>query len=351
MAADNGYPLNKPVEWDGDETCLVTGGAGFIGSYLVRELVRQGKRVVVYDGTPDAGYIADCVDVDRASVGNVTFVYGDVADMPHLLSVMTEYGVQVVFHLAYLLEPDSENNLGTAIRVNCAGFHNVLEAARVLNVRRVVWPSSAAVYGPAEYYPPGPVGEDVFVKPTLVYAACKLFNEHISRFYWDKRGLDVICFRGAVVYGLGKSRRRDYSIAHLLVENALLGRPVVLPPMDYSANWVYVKDIVRAYLSAARAPRPKHMLFNMCGFPYRCSEVVEILKGILPQVTVHPTKQYLLAHPVEVSMQDQSRAKEELGYEPAYPLEEGVKDYLQMLEQFSGQYKSAWSAYDVVPLP
>ncbi len=332
------------VKWDSDEVVLVTGGAGFIGSHIVRELVNQGKKVVVYDFIPDASYIADCLD-------KVTFVYGDVADMPHLLGVMADHHVGIVFHLAYMLVPDSNDRMNSAIRSNCIGFQNVMEASRILKVRRVVWASSQAVYGRADFYPPGLVSEDIFVNPTLVYGACKLFNEHVARYYRDAYNLDNIAFRKSVAYGLGKSRLRDYSIAHLLVENAILGRPVEMPPVDYSANWLYVKDIVRAYLLAAQAPRPEHIVFNLGGFVHRNSEVVESLKRVLPAVTVRQQESYVLSHPIEVSAQDMSRIRDELGYEPVYTIEEAVKDYIQTIEQFDRQYKSAWSAYEVTPLP
>jgi UDP-glucose 4-epimerase len=332
------------VKWDSDEVCLVTGGAGFIGSYLVRELANQGGRVVVYDMTPDASYIADCMD-------KVTFVYGDVADMPHLMGVMADHHVDVVFHLGYMLVPDSHERMGWAIRSNCVGFQNVMEAARIFKVRRVVWASSQSVYGRADSYPPGPVSEDVFVNPTLVYGACKLFSEHVARYYRDAHNLDNMGFRKSVVYGLGKSRLRDYSIAHLLVENAILGRPVEMPPVDYRANWLYVKDVVRAYLLAAQAPQSEHGIFNVGGFTHRCSEVIEILKRLLPEVTVFQQEGYALSHPVEVWDQDQRRAKESFGYEPVYTLEEAVRDYVKTVEELGDQYKSAWSAYDVTPLP
>lgn len=158
----------------------------------MRELVRKQKRVIVYDFAPDASYLADCMN-------DVGFIYGDVADMAHLTAVMAEHAVDVVFHLAYLLVPDTEERLGTAIQVNCAGFHNVMEAAKCQGVRRVVWPSSQAVYGLAEFYPEEPVSEDVFVNPTTLYGACKLFDEHIARHYREKEGVDNIGLRKLVV--------------------------------------------------------------------------------------------------------------------------------------------------------
>jgi UDP-glucose 4-epimerase len=332
------------VKWDSDEVVMVTGGAGFIGSHIVRELVDHGAKVVVFDMTPDASYIADVAD-------RVEFVYGDVADAPHLMGVIKEHGVGVIIHLGYMLVPDTYERMGWAIRSNCLGFQAVLEAARVLGIRRVVWASSQSVYGRADMYPPGPVNEDVVPSPTLVYGACKLFNEHVARHYRQEHDLDNFGYRKSVAFGLGKSRLRDYSIAHLLVENAILGRTVEMPPVDYHANWLYVKDIVRAYLLGAQAPRPEHGIFNIGGFTHRCSEVIDILKTVVPDLEVKKQPGYILSHPIEVYDQDQTRAKEELGYEPVYTLDEAARDYMQTVEDFGEQYKATWTAYRVKDLP
>lgn len=332
------------VDWLRDEVCLVTGGAGFIGSHLVRELVNLNQQVVVFDINPDASYIADCMD-------KISFVYGDVADMPHLMSVIAEHKVGVIFHLAYMLVPDCNDRTGWAIKSNCTGFHNVLEAARLQKVRRVVWASSQAVYGRADSYPPGAVNEDVFVNPTLFYGACKLFNEHLAHYYRTAYGLDNIGFRKSVAYGLGKSRMRDYSIAHMLVENAILGRPLEMPPVDYHANWLYVKDIVRAYLLAGQAPTPEHIIFNIGGFVHRCSEVIEILKDTFPELSIKQQEAYTLSHPIELYSQDPSRAQEAFGYEPTWDLKDAVIDYRETIKDFGEQYKSAWAEYVVKPLP
>jgi nucleoside-diphosphate-sugar epimerase len=322
---------DRKVVWEGDDVCLVTGGTGFIGSHLVRELAHLGKTVIAVDFASDTRYISDCLD-------KVTYVHGSVADMPHLSDVIADHKVDVVFHLAYLLVPDTDAQLDRAIQVNCAGFQNVFEAARVHGVRRVLWPSSQAVYGLAELYPDEPLNEDLFVKPTTLYGACKLFNEYIARFYRQVHGLDNIGFRIPVVYGLGKSRRRDLSISHLLLENALLGRTLEMPPVDYYANYIYVADVVRAFLLAAQAPPTVHVAFNVGGYVYRCSEVVDILRSLFPGLSVRQRESFDIPNPIDAYALDMNRAREELDYEPAFDLRDGMQDWLKTKDELGVQY-------------
>jgi nucleoside-diphosphate-sugar epimerase len=334
---------SKRVLWNSDETCLVTGGAGFIGSHLVRELISQGKNVIAYDSNPDASYLADCMD-------KVKFVYGDIANMSDLMGVMADNKVNVVFHLGYLTVPDTDNQTYKAIQVNCAGFQNVMEAARILKVRRVVWASSQAVYGFAEGYPEGPIIEDVHVQPTTQYGACKQFNEHVGRYYRQAHGVDNIGFRKPVIYGLGKSRRRDLSISHLLIENAIVGRPLDVPPVDFYANYLYIKDVVRAYILGAQALPTKHMIFNINGYVHRCSEVVEILKGQIPGLSVVYKKSFDSPNPIDAYNLSPVRAKEEIGYEPAYTLAEGIQDFIKTRNELGNLYTSSSYEYEVTPL-
>lgn len=325
---------SETIRWDSDEVCLVTGGAGFIGSYLVRELVSQGKHVVAYDFTEHPQYISDCLD-------DITYVYGDVADMPHLARAIDEHDVEVIFHLAYLLVPDTNERLDTAIQVNCAGFQHVMEAARISKVRRVIWPSSQAVYGLAEFYPDEPLNEDVFVRPVTLYGACKQFNEYVARYYREAHDLDNIGFRQPVVYGAGKSRRRDLSVSHLLIENALLGEPLEMPPIDYHANYIYVKDVVRAYLLAAQAAPTGRVIYNLGGYVYRNSEVVERMKELVPNLEVNQREALDIPNPIDAYALDQTRIQEDLGYEPYYDLEAGIRDQEQVMRDHAEQYGAA----------
>jgi nucleoside-diphosphate-sugar epimerase len=333
----------KNITWDNAETFLVTGGGGFIGSHLIRELVNQGRKVVAFDSHPDASYISDCMD-------KVKFVYGSVADMPQLISVMADFKVKAVFHLGYMLVPDTDNQTARAIQTNCAGFQNVMEAARILGIRRVVWASSQAVYGTADGYSSSPIVEDVHVNPATQYGACKLFNEHVARYYREYSGVDNIGLRKPVVYGLGKSRRRDLSISHRLIENAVLGKPVDLPPGDFRANYVYVKDVVRAYILAMQAPKTEHSIFNIIGYVYRCSEVVDVLRGIFPALVVNNVKSLNSPNPIDAYDMSPVRAKEEIGYEPVYPLREAVLDFIKTKQELGTQYEASQCEYDVVKL-
>jgi nucleoside-diphosphate-sugar epimerase len=332
---------SKRVSFNSDETCLVTGGVGFIGSHLVRELSSQGKRVIVFDFNPDTSYIADCLD-------KVTCIYGGVASMAELSAVMADYKVEVVFHLGYMLVPDTDDLKGRAIEVNCGGFTNVMEAARIHKVRRVVWASSQAVYGSAGGYPDGPLVEDVHVAPTTQYGACKQFNEHVASHYRQAHGVDNIGFRKPVVYGLGKSRRRDLSISHLLIENAILGRTVEVPPGDFYANFLYVKDAVRAYLLAAKAPPTSHKIFNINGFVYRLSEVVEILRSLNQDLAVTYMESLETSNPIDAYNLSPVRARQELGYEPAYNLADAVQDFIKTRTELGNLYASSLLDYEVI---
>ena len=107
---------------------LVTGGTGLIGSYTVRDLVREGAQVVIYDLLPNAGVLEGLLSDEERS--RTKTVQGDVSDVPHLLRTIKEHKVEAVFHLASLLGDASNSNPPQALSINCGGTVNVFEAAR-----------------------------------------------------------------------------------------------------------------------------------------------------------------------------------------------------------------------------
>jgi len=118
---------------------LVTGGTGFIGSWVTRQLVDQGVRVVTYSRHPDTALIKDIAD-------KVDCVAGDVLDLPRLIHTIKHYGVERIIHMSTLLIGPLEANPFMAYRVNVDGTMNILEAARLMDIKRVVFISSKAAY-------------------------------------------------------------------------------------------------------------------------------------------------------------------------------------------------------------
>ena len=184
--------------------CLVTGGTGFIGSYVVRDLLSQGKEVVCLQRsgvTPVSRFVIGEDNLDKVKV-----VQGDVSDTLQLFQVIQEHAVDLIVHVSYVMNDVSEIRPAYALRVNCIGMNNVLEAARLFGLRRVVWTSSGQVFGPISKYYQGVMGDDdALYMPDTMYGATKVLGEFMSRLYFDKFGVDSICLRMGLTLGIGKS--------------------------------------------------------------------------------------------------------------------------------------------------
>ena len=169
---------------------LVTGGTGLIGSRVVRDLVRDGERVVVYDWLPNRSSLARVMSEEEID-GAVTIVQGDVADSTHLFRTIQENGVERIIHLASLLMIESNADPRLALKVNCEGTICVFEAARVLGQQKVVWASSNAIFGPPDMYPGGRIPNEAPYYPRNVYSATKAFNEVAAAYYFGEYGVDI----------------------------------------------------------------------------------------------------------------------------------------------------------------
>jgi len=297
---------------------LITGGTGFIGSYIARDLVQKNEKVILYDLFPNINAIKDIST-------KVTVVHGDICDLADLLRTIRRFNVDYIIHLAYLIPPATEENPKRALEINCLGTINVFEAARLEDIKRVVWASSTAVYGLAEDYNYQTVNEDSPVKPTTVYGACKVLNEFVSEHYASKYGLDLIGLRPTIVYGFGR-KRGMFNFANDVIEKAALRQKVKVPYGDQELDWVYVKDISRAFITACYVKKPRHRIFNIGGYRCKVKEVAELVKKFVPDAEITVESGSL----GWVSKYDISRAKEELGYSPMYDLEAGIKDILKI---------------------
>jgi UDP-glucose 4-epimerase len=202
---------------------LLVGGGSFIGAHVVRDLLATGDRVVAYD--LDVRDNAIHRILAPAELARVTFVPGDVLDPIGLLHAAKTHEVRDIVHLAAALIPTCQVQPALGVRVNVDGFNHVLEVARVIGARRVVWASSIAVYGPQSRYE-GEPDEDAAHWPSTVYGATKSMNEFMARHYHQAFGVESVGFRFTVVYGAWRMRGAlAYQLGHELLENPAHGQP------------------------------------------------------------------------------------------------------------------------------
>ena len=297
---------------------MITGSAGFIGCYTMRDALSQNEKVVSFDFTPDLSIIQDVLG---DQVNKITHVQGDLLDLPLMLQTAKANKVDRIVHMASLQIPASAANPHLAVRVNCEGTLNIFELARLLDVKRVVWASSSAVYGPTEKYGPGPVANDAPHYPTSVYGACKSANEVVATHYYDTYGLDTIGFRFTAAYGIGRVRGKS-SFTTKMIECVAYSKPYTVPFGDDIIDWQYVEDISRMILQALNLPRKtKTRVFNTQGDVRPVVEGVKYLKTLAPNAD-------LKIEPGTFGIPwryDTSVLEREIGFKPRYSMEEGVK--------------------------
>ena len=294
---------------------MVTGGGGFIGSHLVRKLVKDGESVVVFDSSPNTLLIDDVLE-------SVEFVRGDVSDLRDVFDAVKTYGVRDVFHTAAMLIYSCESSPMRALRVNVEGTVNLLEAARMMDLCKFVFTSSVAVFSPGLH---GPIGDDAPTYPRSVYGMTKLVSELYGLKYQRSFGVDFRALRFTWVYGPGRSRGAS-AFSSLIVENPAIGEPVKIPHKgETSGDWLYVKDAVRALILARDVENPGRRIFNISGEVHPINHIANIVRKHVPDASIEFDPEAR----VRGSSYDDSNARQELGWHPSYDIEEGIRDHIE----------------------
>lgn len=313
-------------------TYLVTGGTGLIGSRIVRDLVREGERVVVYDWLPNRSALAGALSEQEID-DKVTIVPGDVTDAPGLIRTIKENNVEKIIHTASLLVLDSNSNPLRALKINSEGTICVFEAARILGLKKVVWSSSNSVFGPPEMYPEEYIPNNAPQHPQNIYAATKSFNETVAAYYVNQYDLDITGIRYMHVYG-GETRRGFIAtIIQQLVLNPALGKPGRVPHSDAIIGWSYVDDPARASVMASKVTRPKTRSYSIMGDVHSVREVADYVQQVLPDADLTLLPGGFTGDPVKL---DTSHIEEEIGYRPDWSMERGIKETINMVRKQNG---------------
>jgi len=307
---------------------LITGGAGFIGSNIVAALVAAGERVRVLDNLA-TGMWENLDGISSSSA--VERIEGDIRDPEAVAKAAA--GVEVVFHEAALGSvPRSVEDPVTSDAVNVGGTVTVLDVARRVGVRRVVFAASSSAYGET---PVLPKREDMSPMPLSPYAVTKLACESYCRVFSSIYGLETMCLRYFNVFGPHQTPEGPYAAAiPRFVDAALAGRPIrIFGDGEQTRDFCFVDNAVRANLLAATSPRKlAGEVVNIAGgrcvsLNALCVEIGRVL-GRTPAVEHGPPRPGDVRH----SLADVSLARELLGYEPSVRWEDGIAPTVAYLE-------------------
>jgi UDP-glucose 4-epimerase len=299
-------------------TVLVTGGCGFIGSYLVRALLARGDRVRVLDSL---------VSGDRSNLGGdlqaVELFAGDLNDVD--LVTQAVKGVDLVFHQAALASVPRSIEDPLATHAACAtGTLHLLHAAQQAGVKRVVYAASSSAYGNQ----PTPLkSEQDLPSPLSPYAAAKLAAEHYCHAFFHSYGLETVCLRYFNVFGPRQDPNGPYAaVVPLFARKLLAGEaPTIYGDGLQTRDFTYIDNVVQANLLAASVPAAAGLTFNAgSGQATSLLDMLARLQQILG-TNLPPTFAPARIGDVRDSLADISRAREVLGYQPSVDLSEGLR--------------------------
>ena len=314
---------------------LITGGTGVNGAATARLLVAEGMRPVLLDNRMDLSLIADIK-------GAVELIEGDILDRHSVEKAVKEYRITHIAHLAALMPGPAEADPRLAVKVGVDGMVNVLEVARAHKIRRVVFTSSKGAYGEflGEFGDPRfvPIKEGHPKHPADLYGVIKVCCETMGNYYRERYGIEFVVLRFSTIYGPGKEARHGaYSFYGQLIEKVMAGERISLAEGgDQLNDTVYVGDVARSILLALKAEKLKRWVFNIgTGKGSTPREFVSVLKTIFPQseIEIGPGPSRLGRTKQNYCIFDISAARDQLGYEPIYDVERGVRDYVQTIKR------------------
>ena len=314
---------------------LITGGLGVNGAVTARLMVKDGLRPVLMDNRMDLTLMGDIKD-------QVDIVIGDICDQAALEKAVDDYAVTHIAHLAALMPEPAEANPRLGVKVGVDGTTNVLEVARAKKIKRVVFTSSKAAYGEitGEFAPPTckPVQEDYPRQPADLYGSIKVCCEELGRYYRETYGIEFIALRFVSIYGPGKEARHGpLSFYGQLIERARRGENWQIPQGgDQLNDAVYVGDVGRSVYLALKAPAPKEWTFNIgTGKASTPRDFLTAAAKLFPnhKIELGPGPSKLGRSKQSYCVFDISAAERNIGYEPAYDVERGVRDYVATLDR------------------
>lgn len=314
---------------------LVTGGSGFIGYNVVKQLAGLGHEIIVYDAFinfigPQGGYM-DYLKYRLQQINKLcTIVRGDIRDGEYFLKTLKKYRPQIVIQLAAIPISSASNKfIKDALEINLDGIVSIIRTIGSIGfIERIVYASSSFVYGNFQYTP---ADEKHPTNPIDVYGATKLAGENLIKGFGTRFGVPYTIIRPSVVYG---PTGANLAGSQILVEQAVGGKPLTLINSKKTyLDFTFVKDAAQGFVLAALSDKAIDETFNITrGEARSIWEFVQILKKHFPNLKIIE-KDVDEKRPKRGAL-DITKARKILGYSPKYSLEKGIEEYINFLKKF-----------------
>ncbi|MCI0682441.1 MAG: NAD-dependent epimerase/dehydratase [Gemmataceae bacterium] len=308
---------------------LLTGGYGCIGSWIARNLLERGEFVWIYDLKEDPKRLR--LILPESKVREIAFIQGDVTDMAGLRQALEQHRITHLVHLAGLQVPVCRADPLLGARVNVLGTLAVFEAVKALGgqIQRLVYTSSAAVFGPPEAYPSGPLADDVPLVPSTHYGVFKCCNEGNARIYFHDNAISSIGLRPWTVYGVG----RDFGMTSeptKAIKSLALGRPYHI---SYGGrqDMQWVDDVAKIVVRCLEAPYRGARSYNIRGHVVDLPALHKAMAAVDPAAATlitHGDRQIAIAYDLA-----DDALERDLGPMPRTPLEDGIRLTLDHFRQ------------------
>ncbi len=300
-----------------NKNVLVTGGAGFIGSNLVKYLVENDNNVKVLDNF-SSGF-----RINLEPFKNITIIDGDIRNRTDVEHAIRD--TDVIFHLAASVgNKRSIENPITDAEINVLGTIQILEAARKQGIKKIVTSSSASIYGEPKIIP---IKEDTPPEPDSQYGCTKLCEEKLSLAYSKLYDMEVICLRYFNVYGINHRFDAYGSVFPIFLYHILQNEPIsIYGDGEQTRDFVNVNDIVQANIKAAEANGVSGAFNVGSGKRTSINQVVKILSNIFDNIKINHMPKRL--GDVKDSQADISLIKEKINYIPEIDLEKGLEEFV-----------------------
>jgi len=307
---------------------LVTGGTGLVGAYAVGMLLDRGERPVVFDVALNERLLS-AVGVNPSAV---TLIRGDMLDLPAIITALRDHDCDRIIHLAAFLGEEVQRRPYSGVRLNFMGTINVLEAARLEKVSRVIFPSSGTVYLGSLGEGLARIDESIPMNPPSVYAATKASCEFMGRAYAKRYDFEFICLRyTGGLYGPSPATlkaTREIAIQQM-IRAAVKGDTAKINWPYGPAEILYGKDAAKGTVLAVLKDKFKDTLFHIGnGDTLSGDDIVSAVRKLFPGSDIELIKgSNPMPYPESRLASDFSRAKNQLDYEPEYTIEKAIADY------------------------